>query len=104
MFDDMGCCIRSLFIHEFAIDLRLNCGSHLGCINPLTHQQQTVFENIVEKGDTARNFFDVVKSHNSMESCFHHPLFDLRGTRKVEIWHTNFYFSSKNVTQKSPSF
>ena len=24
------------------------------------------------------------------ESCFRHPLFDLRGTRKVEIRHTNF--------------
>ena len=35
------------------------------------------------------------------ESCFHHPLFDLRGTRKVEIRHTNFHFSSKKVTSKS---
>ena len=30
-----------------------------------------------------------------------HPLFDLRGTRKVEIRHTNFHFSSKKVTSKS---
>ena len=35
------------------------------------------------------------------ESYFRHPLFDLRGTRKVEIWHTNFHFSSKKVTSKS---
>ena len=35
------------------------------------------------------------------ESCFRHPLFDLRGTRKVEIMHTNFHFSSKKVTSKS---
>ena len=35
------------------------------------------------------------------ESCFRHPLFDLRGTRKVEIRHTNFHFSSKKVTSKS---
>ena len=35
------------------------------------------------------------------ESCFRHPLFDLRGTRKVEIRHTNFHFSSKEVTSKS---
>ena len=27
------------------------------------------------------------------ESYFHHPLFDLRGTRKVETRHTNFHFS-----------
>ena len=37
----------------------------------------------------------------STESCFRHPLFDLRGTRKVEIRHTNFHFSSKKVTSKS---
>ena len=35
------------------------------------------------------------------ESCFRHPLFDLRGTRKVEIRHTNFHFSSKKVASKS---
>ena len=35
------------------------------------------------------------------DSCFRHPLFDLRGTRKVEIRHTNFHFSSKKVTSKS---
>ena len=35
------------------------------------------------------------------ESCFRRPLFDLRGTRKVEIRHTNFHFSSKKVTSKS---
>ena len=35
------------------------------------------------------------------ESCFHHPLFNLRGSRKVEIRHTNFHFSSKKVTSKS---
>ena len=35
------------------------------------------------------------------ESCFRHPLFDLRGTRKVDIRHTNFHFSSKKVTSKS---
>ena len=35
------------------------------------------------------------------ESCFRHPLFDLRGTRKVEIRHTNFHFSSKKITSKS---
>ena len=38
---------------------------------------------------------------NSTESCFRHPLFDLRGTQKVEIRHTYFHFSSKNVTSKS---
>ena len=37
----------------------------------------------------------------TMESCFRNPLFDLRGTRKVEIRHTNFHFSSKKVTSKS---
>ena len=35
------------------------------------------------------------------ESCFRHPLFDLLGTREVEIRHTNFHFSSKKVTSKS---
>ena len=35
------------------------------------------------------------------ESCFRHPLFDLRGTRKVEIRHINFHFSSEKVTSKS---
>ena len=35
------------------------------------------------------------------ESCFRHPLFDLPGTRKVEIRHTNYHFSSKKVTSKS---
>ena len=39
--------------------------------------------------------------HNTTESCFRYPLFDLRGTRKVEIRHTNFHFSSKKVTSKS---
>ena len=39
--------------------------------------------------------------HRCTESCFRHPLFDLRGTRKVEIRHTNFHFSSKKVTSKS---
>ena len=39
--------------------------------------------------------------HKTTESCFRHPLFDLRGTRKVEIRHTNFHFCSKNVTSKS---
>ena len=34
------------------------------------------------------------------ESCFSHPLFDLRRNRKVEIRHTNFRFSSENVTSK----
>ena len=38
---------------------------------------------------------------NGTESCFRHPLFDLRGTQKVEIRHTNFHFSSKKVTSKS---
>ena len=38
-----------------------------------------------------------------MESCFRHPLFDLRGTRKVEIRHI-FNFSSKKVTSKTESF
>ena len=37
----------------------------------------------------------------STESCFRHPLFDLLGTGKVEIRHTNFHFSSKKVTSKS---
>ena len=37
----------------------------------------------------------------STESCFRHPFFDLRGTRKVEIRHTNFHFSSKKSTSKS---
>ena len=39
--------------------------------------------------------------HFATESCFRHPLFDLRGTRKVEIRHNNFHFSSKKVTSKS---
>ena len=30
-----------------------------------------------------------------------HPLFFLQGTRKVEVRHTNFHFSSKKVTSKS---
>ena len=35
------------------------------------------------------------------ESCFRHPLFDLRGTLKVEIRHTNLHFSGKKVTSHS---
>ena len=39
------------------------------------------------------------------ESCFRHPLFDLRGTRKVEIRHTYFHFSSKkNLPRKVEVF
>ena len=39
--------------------------------------------------------------HNiTTESCFCHPLFDLQGTRKVKVRHTNFHFSSKKVTSK----
>ena len=36
-----------------------------------------------------------------MESCFRHPLSDLRGTRKVENRHTNFHFSSKKVISQN---
>ena len=39
-----------------------------------------------------------------MESCSRHPLFDLQGTRKVEIRHTNFHISIKKVTSKSEVF
>ena len=35
------------------------------------------------------------------ESCFRHPLFDLRGTLKVENRHTNLHFSGKKVTSNS---
>ena len=50
------------------------------------------------------NFFRLVYLYLdlvSTESCFRHPLFDLRGPRKVEIRHTHFHFSSKKVTSKS---
>ena len=43
----------------------------------------------------------ITNTLKNTESCFRHPLFDLRGTRKVEIRHTNFHFSSKKVTSKS---
>ena len=33
----------------------------------------------------------MISVHICTESCFRHPLFDLRGTRKVEIRHTNLY-------------
>ena len=46
-------------------------------------------------------FAGSLSSQTTTESCFHHPLFDLRGTRKVKIRHTNFHFSSKKVTSKS---
>ena len=39
--------------------------------------------------------------HVFTESYFHHSLFDLQGTRKVEIRDTNFHFSTKKVTSKS---
>ena len=42
-----------------------------------------------------------VYQHRTTESCFRHPLFNLWGTQKVEIGHTNFHFSSKKVTSKS---
>ena len=50
-----------------------------------------------------RSDFEIISLECSLgtESCFRHPLFDLRGTRKVEIRHTNFHFSSKKVTSKS---
>ena len=44
---------------------------------------------------------DFFFNHITTESYFRHPHFDLRGTRKVEIRHTNFHFSSKKVTSKS---
>ena len=44
---------------------------------------------------------NIYRKAKNTESCFRHPLFDLRGTRKVEIRHTNFHFSSKKVTSKS---
>ena len=47
------------------------------------------------------NHCDRIYSSLTTESCFRHPLFDLRGSRKVEIRHTNFHFSSKKVTSKS---
>ena len=40
----------------------------------------------------------VIKPHQNTESCFRHPIFDLRETRKVEIRHTNLHFSGKKVT------
>ena len=42
---------------------------------------------------------EILKSRT--ESCFRHPLFDLRRTVEVEIRHNNFHFSSKHVTSKS---
>ena len=44
---------------------------------------------------------DLLLGRPTTESCFRHPLSDQRGTRKVEIRHTNFHFSSKKVTSKS---
>ena len=41
---------------------------------------------------------------NTTELCFHHPLFDLRGSRKVEIRHTNFNFSSKKSPRQVEGF
>ena len=35
------------------------------------------------------------------EFSFRHPLFDLQGTRKVEILHTNLHFSNKKIISKS---
>ena len=43
----------------------------------------------------------ICKKGFNTESCFRHPLFDLRGTRKVEIRHTKVHFSSKKATSKS---
>ena len=43
----------------------------------------------------------VLRESDPTESCFCHPHFDLRRTRKEEIRHTNFQFSSKKVTSKS---
>ena len=41
---------------------------------------------------------------DSTESCFHHPVFDLRGTRKVEIRQSNVHFDSKrSYLEKSKS-
>ena len=68
---------------------------------------QTVHYNISNgKSNGEHIFFLHLDDYNLMfrestESCFRHPLFDLRGTRKVEIRHTNFHFSSKNVISKS---
>ena len=45
--------------------------------------------------------FAGLRDSNTTECCFRHPLFDLRGTRKVEIRHTKFHFSSKKGTSKS---
>ena len=52
-----------------------------------------------DKRKTILDFFGGNKKRkdddNTTESCFRHPLFDLRGTQKVEMRHTNFHFSSK---------
>ena len=65
----------------------------------------SVFLNILLLGDKFSWMHELTvgkKSHAKItESCFRHPLFDLPGTRKVEIRHTNFHFSSKKVTSKS---
>ena len=57
-----------------------------------------IFKGLLSLGPEYKEFLD---KGSSTESCFRHPLFDLRGTRKVEIRHTNFHFSSKKVTLKS---
>ena len=65
---------------------------------PLTVREKTVFVLIT---CIAKASIEMNLNMQFRESCFHHPLFDLRGTLKVENRHSNFHFSSKNVTSKN---
>ena len=72
------------------------CANHFPNLNSLTNGKSLDWTKVKSFAD------DQFKVQcTSTESCFRHPLFDLRGTRKVEIRHTNFHFSSKKVTSKS---
>ena len=79
-----------------------NIGSKLdtGFIVPQSGRIKKIQTKILHEGkDSSRNIFEGGCIFYGI--LFPHPLFDLRGTRKVEIRHTNFHFSSKKVNSKS---
>ena len=74
-------------------------GFFFSLVLPMTNYLQFILYQYQGVGETPAGYGDFVLFPT--ESCFRHPLFDMRGTRKVEIRHTNFHFSSKKVTSKS---
>ena len=95
--------IKDNFIARKVGESEYQCGL-TKLFKPVTETQKATAKEITEaQKATAEKITSEllpIKEGISTESCFRHPLFNLRGTRKVEIRHTNFHFSSKKVPRK----